>query len=276
MPTIIYHLYRVKFIKPAQIDLFGETNTPADIFWKALSEKPSKEMRRSNVWHIGNIEPFDDETGCFAVGRTTKTTNEKYNDNTGDFIEEVDDKSPYTYVIYDKSIGLIGIAQKSKVAKDVKAIASKIRQLFERARVVLESNVEVRVDHIPDPDDFLVKIRNAYSIKKFKASFTGPNPIDADELFQKPLSVYCQKINGQNGSVEVHGTSLNEQTVEAVAKATAATGNTASARIQPRRGKRTIPIYLKGDAVQVAFDQEEDKRLAVAEMREKYFEVRDQ
>ena len=106
MPTILYHLYRVKFIKPAQISLFGETPTPANKFWRALSEKPSKELRRSNVWHIGNIEAFDDNTGCFAVGRTTKTTTEKYNDQTGDFIEELDDKSPYTYVIYDKSLGV--------------------------------------------------------------------------------------------------------------------------------------------------------------------------
>ena len=174
------------------------------------------------------------------------------------------------------TLGLIGIAKKSKVAKDVKDIARKIKLLFEISSVVLECNVEVRVDNIPDPDDFLSKIRKAYSIKKFKATFTGPNPVDADELFQKPLSIYCQEMNGQSGAVEVSGTSLNEQTIEAVAKATAATGNTASARIQPRRGKRTVPIYLKGDAVQIAFEQGEDKRLAVAEMREKYFEVRDQ
>jgi hypothetical protein len=240
MPASEYHLYRIKFIKPAQRKLFPPELSASEIFKDALFEKPAMELRRNNVWHIGNIEYFDEQTGVFAIGRTTKTTIEKFDDNTGDFVEQQDDSGPYTFVIFDRSIGLLGIAKKIKVAPKTAAIARRIKGLFEKTSVVLEHDIEVRVDLIPDPNDFIEKIQSAYTIKRFKAHFTGPNPVDADELFQKPLSVYCQQMGGDQGTVEVVGNSLNEETVEAVAKSTASTGNTASAKIQTKRGSRPV------------------------------------
>jgi len=75
---------------------------------------------------------------------------------------------------------------------------------------VTDTGVDVRVDMIPDPENFLEKLRGAYAIRKFRATFTGPNPVDADELFQKPLSVYAQRMDASYGVLEVTGESLNE------------------------------------------------------------------
>ncbi|MBF4339166.1 hypothetical protein EAY42_29205, partial [Vibrio anguillarum] len=111
------------------------------------------------------------------------------------------------------------------------------RGLFEKSETVINTGAEVKVNFIPDPQGFIQKIRGAYAIKSFKATFTGPNPVDADELFQKPLSVYAQQIGAQTGALEVKGEALNEEVVESVAKSTAATANTASARIIPEEGK---------------------------------------
>lgn len=94
----------------------------------------------------------------------------------------------------------------------------------------MESQFEL--DLIPDPESFLEKLYSAYAVKRFRATFTGPNPIDADELFQKPMSYYCQQLGADEGSVAVKGESLDDDAVAAVAKSTAATGNTASALIQ--------------------------------------------
>lgn len=274
MATVEYHLYRVKFIKPRQLRLFPSEMSASDLFADALKEKPSIALKRENVWHIGNIEYFSDMTGSFAIGRTTKTTVERYDDESGNFKEELDDSGPYTYVLFDRSIGLIGIAKKSKVAPDVPAIARKVKALLESSFVVKNSGVEVKVSLIPDPEDFILKIRHAYSIKKFRAYFTGPNPADADEIFQKPLSVYCKELNGDHGSVEVVGNSLNEETVEAVAKSTAATGNSASAKIQPKKDKKIIAIHLGGDAVRVPVDLDISRVQALAELQEAYYGVR--
>lgn len=275
MLPIEYHLYRAKFIKPKQLPLLQPDIAASELFLNALSEKPEIELKRDNVWHIGNIEYFDENTGAFAIGRTTKTTVERYEPETGNFVEQLDDSGPYTYVLFDKSIGLLGIAKKSRVAPDVDAIARKVRALFDNAKIVKEYGIEVRVDIIPDPEGFIQKIRNAYSIKRFRAFFTGPNPVDADEVFQKPLSVYCQKLSGEYGSVEIIGESLDEEGVEAVAKSTAATGNKASARIQVDRGKKAISVNLRRDAVKVPVEQELGREQALLQVQEAYYRVRE-
>jgi hypothetical protein len=248
--------------------------SPSTLLKSCINEKPEISLKKDNVWHVGNIDYFDDMTGSFAVGRTTTTTVERFDSQTGNFIELLDDSGPYTSVIFDCNIGLLGIAKKTKVAPDVESIARKIIKLFENTIIIRTHRTEVRVDLIPDPESFIQKLRSAYSIKRFKASFTGPNPIDADEIFQKPLSVYCQKLNGDHGRVEVIGEQLNEENIEAVAKSTAATGNTASAKIQPQRKKKFITIKLKGDAVIVPVDPETPKQEILKELQEAYYRVR--
>ncbi|QSA96922.1 hypothetical protein [Methylococcus sp. EFPC2] len=274
MSVIEYYLHRAKFIKSTQGDLFLPNISSSLLFKITLDEKPEITLKQDNVWHIGNIEYFDEMTGSFAVGRTTKTTVERFDAKTGNFIDLIDDSGPYTNVLFDCSIGLLGIAKKTKLAPDVESIARKITKLFESGDTVKEHGVEVRIDIIPDPDGFIKKLRSAYSIKRFKASFSGPNPIDADEVFQKPISVYCKEVNGQYGTVEVVGEQLNEENIVAVAKSTAATGNTASAKIQPSHDKEYTIIKLKGDAVRITVDTEKPKSEALKEMQEAYYRVR--
>ena len=274
MQSIEYHLYRVKFIKPAQSILFHIEATPREIFEAALAERPSLQLRENNVWHIGNIEQITPDGGRFAIGRTTTTTVEKFDETTGNFTELRDDSGPYTFVYFDSRIGLLAIGKRTKVAADVRSVARKLEKLFEKTKVVADHQVAVRVDLIPDPEGFIEKILSCYAIKKFKAEFTGPNPIDADEIFQKPMSYYCQKLDAEQGSVSVKGESLNDEAIVAVAKSTAATGNSASALVQPEKGTRPIPISFKGDARKVLIDQEVDMTGALALVQAAYTEVR--
>lgn len=274
MGTREYHLYRAKFIKPSQLPLLAENQSSMCIFLKSIHDKPEYTLSSGSEWHIGNVELFDDSSGSFAVGRTTKTTVEKFDKESGDFVDELDDSGPYTVVIFDAMVGLIGIAKKSKLAPDAATIARRLRDLLSKAKTAIDTGVDVRVDVIPDPEDFLDKLRGAYSIRKFRATFTGPNPVDADEIFQKPLSVYAQSIGASSGILEVIGEALNEEVAESVAKSTAATGNTASARIVISRGNKTKNIKMKGDAVVVTVDQEATNSQVLEQMHEEYMRVK--
>lgn len=269
-----YHLYRIKFIKPAQVSLFDPGLTPRELFERGLDEKPYVELRQNNIWHIGNIEHITADAGRFAVGRITKAPVEKYDEGTGDFREVVDDSGPYTFVYFDAGFGVLGIGRKSRVANDVDSIASKIERLMQSTTHVTNNQIVVRVDKIRDPENFVQKIRGAYAVKKFKANFTGPNPVDADELFQKPLSYYCQQLNGDQGSVSVAGQLLNQDAVIAVAKSTAATGNAASAVILEDRGKPPVSISFHGDARKVAVDVDAGKDATLRAIQTAYHEVR--
>ena len=270
-----FHMYRVKFIKSAQFHLFHPDLTPQEMMKQAMAERPSVKIKKGHVWHLGNVEYITNSAGRFAVGRTTKTTVEKFDADTGNFVEHIDDSGPYTFTYFDTNLGLLGICKKAKVAADVKAIARKLQILFSDTIIARRHTVEVRVTHIPDPQDFIQKLHSAYSIKKFKAAFTGPNPIDADELFQKPMAYYCQQLEGEVGNVVVIGSSLNEAAVVAVAKSTAATANTASALIQTKRGSRPVSISLKGDASKVFIEEDTNKTEVLEAIQEAYREIRE-
>lgn len=275
MQTIEYHLYRTKFIKPSQVSLFNPDLSAKEMLEAGLDERPSIEFRRNNVWHIGNVEYLDKNAGRFAIGRTTTTTVEKFDNNSGNFTELIDESGPYTFVYFDSSLGLLGIGKKIKVASDVKSIARKIQSLLAKTNLVALNQIDVRVDYIPDPDSFLEKLHSAYAIKRFKAHFTGPNPVDADDLFQRPMSYYCQQLEADQGSVIVSGDSLNEKAVAEVAKSTAATANAASAIIQSERGVRTTKISFKGDARKIIIEQDAEKNQILESIKLAYREVRD-
>lgn len=274
MGTREYHLYRAKFIKPAQLPLLAENQSSMDLFLKSIHDKPEYTLSVGSEWHIGNVKLFDDLSGSFAVGRTTKTTVEKFDKESGDFVDELDDSGPYTVVIFDARIGLIGIAKKSKLAPNASSIARRIKDLLSTTKTAIDTGIDVRIDVIPDPEDFLDKLRGAYSIRKFRATFTGPNPVDADELFQKPLSVYAQSMGASLGTLEVIGEALNEEVAESVAKSTAATGNTASARVVPSKGNKAKNIKMKGDAVVVTVEEEATNAQVLEQMHEEYTRVR--
>lgn len=245
-----------------------------DIFLNSIQDKPEHTLSSGSEWHIGNVKLFDDFSGSFAVGRTTKKTVEKFDKESGDFIDELDDSAPYTIVIFDAKIGLIGIAKKSVLAPNASSIARRVKDLLSTTKTAIDFGADVRIDVIPDPEDFLDKLRGAYSIRKFRATFTGPNPVDADELFQKPLSVYAQNMGASSGTLEVTGEALNEEVAESVAKSTAATGNTASARVVPYKGNKPKNIKMKGDAVVVIVEEGATSAQVLKKMHEEYSRVR--
>lgn len=274
MVTTELHLYRTKFIAPKQLPLLAPGLTPTDIFLIAIQSRPEVQLRRGVTWHIGNLELLEETHGRFAIGRTTKTTVERFDETTGDFVEMIDDAAPYTSIYFNATIGLIGIAKKGTVAPDTDSVARTLKILLEKTSAVIGTGVEVRIDPIPDPDNFIEKLRSAYAIKNFRASFTGPNPIDADEIFQRPMAIYCRESNAQNGHVEVSGDHLNVETLEAVTKSTAATGNNASALVKFHPRSKTTRVQLKKQALRIQIESDSSLTAGLEAINTAYHSVR--
>jgi hypothetical protein len=275
MASIEYSLFRAKFIKPSQMSLLNKELTPRDMFLQALKDRPSKELRAGYIWHVGNIEYFSEGTGYFAVGRTTNSTIEKFDDLTGNFIEEELEESPYTHCVFNADIGFIGIARKASLAPTAKGVALRIGQLLSSTRVIIENNISVEIAPIPDPEGFLRALDTAYRVMRFVATFRGPNPFDADEHFQKPLSVYLSAANGEKGKAQIQGDDLNREVLQEVTRSTAATGNEASARIIKKNTQKAINISLKGDPIKRGYNEDEHKpEVVLADLTSLYHRVR--
>jgi hypothetical protein len=271
---IEFHLYRAKFIRPRQSSFLHDDETPRSLFLKSLAEKPYAEFRKNYTWHIANLTELDRDCGYFAVGRNSPTSIPKLDPVTGDFVDTQDDTSPYTHVVYDAGVGLMAIRKESDLAPSTVEVAKKIEKLLGQSKVAMRNEIDVKIDHIPDPEDFISKLQDAVSIKKFTATFTGPNPFDADELFQKPLSVYLREARGSGGSTTVEGSSLDSGVVVSVARSTAASGNTASARVQEKIGVRPIRINLSGDPVKMVYEEEPAPSSVLKQAQESYRRVR--
>lgn len=81
-------------------------------------------------------------------------------------------------------------------------------------------------------------------------------------------------MGASTGMLEVVGESLNEDVAASVAKSTAATGNTATARIVTERGVKAKNIKMKGDAVVVTVEQEASNSQILEQMHIEYRRVR--
>lgn len=269
-----FHLFRGKFIRPYQLSLFDEEQSPTSLFLKSLAQRPAATFRRNYTWHIGMPHEFDATSGYFAIGRNSPTSIPRWDPDSGDFIDTDDITGPYTLVVYDAALGLMVIQRQTNLAPATEEIASKLERLLRKTDIIRQSEVDIQIDPIPDPEGFIERVESAYSIKKFTAKFTGPNPIDADELFQKPLSVYLNAANGTRGTTAIQGRNLSSDVVAAVARSTAATGNTASARVQDAPGKPIISINLGGNPVKVAYEDQPEAKQVLEDARTKYRAVR--
>ncbi|WFF83105.1 hypothetical protein [Delftia tsuruhatensis] len=275
MPIVEYSLFRVKFIKPNQRSLFNDKITSEELFKAAVLQRPSAELRAGYHWHIGNVHMFDDAKGYFAIGRTTVSSIEKFDEVTGNFIEEETEEGPYTHCVFDSSVGFVGIAKKVILSSTSKGVANRLEQLLSLADGIVENNVLVEVRPIPDPDGFLKAITNAYKVYSYTATFRGPNPFDADEYFQKPLAVYLSAANGYRGKATINGDDLNRDVLVEVTRSTAATGNEASARIQKNKKQKAITVNLRGDPIKRRYDEKEHHpEIVLNDLENQYIKVR--
>jgi len=275
MTAIDLHLYRLKLVPPRQGLLFPDDLSRPDIFRRVLEERPSVELIPGYFWHIGNVLFIDDTGGYFAAGRTTKSTLQKYDGETGNFVEEELETSPYTHVLFDCGIGFMAIAKKTKLSPTAQGVARKIEKLFESTAVIKEHQIAVSVDAISDPVNFIQSVRAAYSIRRFEVTFSRSNPFDADEFFQKPMEKYLDATNGKSGKTVVCGDDLDAGTLVSVTKSVAATGNDAKAvlKTDERAGYSTKSLH--GNPAHFLIPEEEfGGEPALQESREVYHRIR--
>lgn len=276
MATIEYSLFRAKMVRSAQTSFLHDKSTPREIFEAALEERPSSELNAGRTWHIGNIEKLGRNIGYFAFGRTTKTTNTKFDNESGNFIEEDFETSPYTHIVFNAKIGFVGIAHNHRLSRSATGIANKLEQVLQKTEVVLKNDVDVIIAPISDPEGFLKTISRAYRVLRFTAHFTGPNPFDADEHFQKPLSVYASAANATKGKTTIDGENLKKDVVREVARSTAASGNKATARVKRTKRQAPVTVGLKDEPVKRRYAEETHDPKAVAnDLNDLYKEVRD-
>lgn len=276
MATIEYSVFRIKIVRPRQNPLFYDPNLiPRDLFLQAVQEKPAVKIRR-NVWKVGNLEFFKERNfaGRFAVGTIKSSKLDVLDRDTGDFSEARVETTPYTYCLFDATIGLLGIAKKQVLAPYTTDIANRLKSILLNSNVVKRNELDVIIDPIRDPSPFLNRVKRAYRVSRYKATFTGPNPFDADEHFQKPLSAICHITSAKEGKVELNGDDLDRKVLQEISQSTVASGNIASASIRETKESKKITIKTEGGALKRNYEPSSKPFNILLDLIELYDKIR--
>lgn len=242
-----FYLYRLKAIRPSQRQLFEIDLTRREFVKNLLESRPTRENRKDYLWHIGNVKEVDEDMLLFAAGRTTKLSREKYDEQSGDFLEVDDEESPFTYVFFDLKLSVLAIAPKPKLAPTTKGIARNIEKLLNTASYNEEYGVTIEIDELKDPDNFIDQLHQAFAVVSFKMEFGEPNPFDVEKDYHKPMEELLKETGGAKGVTQVVGEDLERDPLEALARSVASVGNEASARIRHSSSDRPVTKHMGGD-----------------------------
>lgn len=270
------YLFRLAAVETEQRGLF-ESQVPRSKFLRELiMSKPSSEIREGYVWHVGNVQVIDDEGISFAAGRTTKTSKEQYDEETGNFLEVEEEESPFTYAIYDSYYSVLGLAAKSRLSPTVKGIARSLERLLNSQSSVRDNAIRIEVREIWDPEGFLQQIHEAYAVVGFTVEFGRPNPFDVESDFHKPTQRYLAATGGSKGKTTVQGDDLDRERIDEVTRSVASTGNEAKARLRKAAGQRPVTRHMRGDPANIPREEVESEEPAsiLRRIREAYMRVR--
>jgi hypothetical protein len=278
MPT--FQLFRIKVVSagPQMLLKFGMARTKGEVLRAAVEERPSKEFRAGQIWRIGNLERCDEDTMYFAFGRTTTSSLEQFDESTGNFSVTPVDNSPNTHVFIDFRLQVAAIAKRPSLAQPINAIARRLSQLLTESRAVRELEGTVEVEAIPDPEDFVALLQSAHQVVRFSMYFSRPNPWDVEQDLQKPLEAALSSLGGDGGVATFIGSALYGDELSKLARAAAATGNDASARLRPVKDAKLVTKRLSGSVVTLTEEDEEELAKMTPRLltwiREQYARVR--
>ncbi|WP_147418150.1 hypothetical protein [Salinisphaera sp. Q1T1-3] len=269
-------LFRIKVIEIEQGALFRSYDSRSAFLWSLIHGKPDGELRKGYVWHIGNISQVDETGLLFAIGRTTKTSKELYDESSGDFLAVDDEEAPFTTAFYDSKLSVIGILPKARLAPSPKGIARNMSKLLNHQPMVEDNSFRIEISEIWDPEGFLQQVYDAYSVTSFSVEFDKPNPFDVQEEFHQPMERYLEASGGKTGKATVRGDDLDREVIEDVTRSVASTGKDVSARIRREAGQRTVTRHIRGDPVLVPAEDDhvEDAKGFLDRMRDAYLKIR--
>jgi hypothetical protein len=270
-----FQLFRLKVYPASQTSLFRPEQTRAHILRAAVVALPFAELKRGNVWHVGNVSVIDDHGLYFRVGRTSRSTLALYQDGT--FIDTEFETAPYTHVVLDTVLEVCAIAKKTHLSPTTKGIANRFARLLNEAGRAEEVRATFEIDEISDPEDFITHIREAYSILRFWITVSRPNPFDENEDFVKPYQKLLIESNAYKGKAEIEGSDLKSEILEELTRSAASTGNDAGATLVSHGEERKVRKRLRGNAVNVAqedVDDEDRRQGLLHKVREHYNRIR--
>lgn len=277
---VTFYLYRLKIEWVDQESRDKNEREPGEIILSAIKEKPSQETGRGQIWRIGNIKEVARKKVFFALGKVTKTTGEFYDESRKDFIAKYLEEAPHTHVAIDLNLQVCAIAQKTKIAPNIRAIARNLSILLNASREVKTNKLTFNLVPIYDPEEFLNSIKNAVRITEFEMTLSQPNPFDEKRQIRDLWEKLARDVNGNRGKISVfprRGKTLKGEGIAKYVQSGISVGDKVKARIQSKPNEKPVLKKMKESQIVITTEEPRNKEQILhifKEIEEAYYRVR--
>ena len=221
----------------------------------AINEKVALQVKKPVIWRIGGAKSFEGEDQQFLLfrfGRTTTATHNIFDEEIGDYAEEIISDANFTYVIFDFEKEVCAIAENNRLSYDLPRIVTHLTRLINTSLILSEQGCVLSLAPIPNSQNLFEKLDDAGALVKFRTTITRPNPIDVDPKLHDPMREAVEEMNGNTANLEFKGESLNKEVAKQILRSTLASGEVAKISV---RGLDTGKIRSFGsDEDQATFD----------------------
>nr|WP_314860779.1 hypothetical protein [uncultured Undibacterium sp.] len=223
------YFFRLRLFDRPQGQLF-ERKTRKQLLEESFSNKQLAIETHGSRWRFGNFDKINREINYLRVGKVKAETNERFIE--GDFGEEILELGVSTKVLVNTNLGLLAIFQNWDLAQNAITIASRIVEILQSNQALSINGYFPVIDQLRDPQDFVEMIKRAYAVRSIEINFKGSNPRDIGLIFHKQLEETVDLLRGNTGQTKISGDFLDKKTVIDIARSTARTGDSVSAKIQ--------------------------------------------
>ncbi len=246
---VVFTLFRIQVTKSEQLPLFSGDLDRKEIIVSAINEKPEM-LISETLWHIGNINQFDNGRGLyFQVGKEVSKQQSVIDDESGDFLSEINLVAPNTPVVIDLLYQVAAIAGNPELAQDPRSVSNKIKRLMMASAIVKELQVDISIDPINDPMEFLEIVMAADAVTRFQVTYGLPNVWDAENDFQRPFQEAASKLGSTESTAKFKGDDLDRGAIRLLTRAASSVGKRAKAWVKKGLSSKAVPITQEENQV---------------------------
>lgn len=232
-----------------------------DLLFKLLSLVPSYQFSKKSIFRTSKIDNISETEHYFEVGIEYKKDGAKFDKIKKSFIAHENEITDFAHCFYESKIQLLVIEKKTGLPAP-KTLASRLALAIEQIKTITEVfscltqeeqmlfiNSRCKADVIYEPSEFLKIIKNAYKVLKFNINIPMPNPVDFNDMIQKPVSELMSDVNASTSTVTVENKKegLDTHRLIGLTHDLSAYGAGASARVKKEENSNSEYIKLNKD-----------------------------
>lgn len=259
-----FYLFRVTLHDKRQSDLYDKRTLRSDVLRQLLFSHPKAHGWGGKIWTVGNVEELPGASLYFRFGRASKRQL-PVQDEKGDFLDADISIAPYSHCLIHLDLQILAMTYNGNLSQSIASQGKSLQTVLSSALRDFKNFDAIEVRQLPDPREFVKKIREAFSVSRFWIKVRRPNPFDVDSHFIKPISRLNDAVGGNEVKVGMSGDDLDKEVIENIATNTALQGSDGAAYVRPEKDTRgeIVPIKKTMLKFSMEFDQSREGKETV-------------